>query len=101
VLSGLKEGKNAGDVIKKLMTDPAMKKLGGKVASFVNKLAKDPWSTEKLPKFSGPADEQKAADNFKLLSGKKYPAIDIVMEETSAEKKAEFAIPGRPAILLS
>ncbi len=101
VIEGLKEGKHAGDVIKKLMADPAMKKLGGKVAGFVNKLAKDPWGTEKLPKFKGQTDELEAAGNFKLLSGKKYPAIEIVAEESSAEKKAEMAIPGRPAIIIS
>jgi leucyl-tRNA synthetase len=101
VVAGLKEGKNAGDVIKKLMADPAMKKLGGKVAGFVNKLAKDPWGTEKLPKFAAQADEVAAAGNFKLLSGKKYKTIEIVAEESSVEKKAEMAIPGRPAILIS
>ncbi len=101
VIAGLKEGKNAGDVIKQLMANPAMKKLGGKVAGFVNKLAKDPWGTEKLPKFAGQAEELVAAGNFKLLSGKKYPAIEIATEEASSEKKAEQAIPGRPAIIIS
>nr|MDO8110305.1 class I tRNA ligase family protein [Candidatus Sigynarchaeota archaeon] len=97
----LKETKNPGGAIKQLMADPAMKKLGGKVPAFVNKLAKDPYAIERLPQFATQDDEIAAAENFKLLSGKKFPAIDIVKEEDSAEKKAELAVPGRPAIIIT
>ena len=51
VLSDLKEGKNPGEIIKSLMGDDDMKKLGKKVPTLVNKLAKDPWSFEKFMKF--------------------------------------------------
>jgi leucyl-tRNA synthetase len=99
VLTMLKEGKKTGDAIKQLMIDPELKKLGKSIPAFVNKIAKDPWGIEKYPRFASQDDELAAAE-AKLLSGKKF-SIEIVKEEESTEKKAEQAIPGRPAIVIS
>lgn len=100
VLALLKEGKKTGDAIKQLMTDPELKKLGKFIPAFVNKIAKDPWGIEKYPRFTSQDDEFAAAEDAKLLSGKKF-SIEIVKEEESTENKAEQAIPGRPAIIIS
>jgi leucyl-tRNA synthetase len=98
-LSMLKEGKNSGEVIKQLMADSALKKLGKAIPTFINKIAKDPWGIAYL-RFSSQEEELRAVSDVKLLSGKKFN-IEIVNEEESAEKKAEQAIPGRPAIIIS
>ncbi|HME51627.1 MAG TPA: leucine--tRNA ligase [Candidatus Lokiarchaeia archaeon] len=100
VLTSLKEGKNTGEVIKQLMVDPDLKKLGKAIPAFINKIAKDPWGIEKFPRFISQDEELKAASDVKLLSGKKFN-IEVVNEEESTEKKAEQAIPGRPAIIIS
>ncbi|MFX0100840.1 MAG: leucine--tRNA ligase [Candidatus Hodarchaeota archaeon] len=101
VLSDLKDGKNPGEIIKGLMVDDEMKKLGKKVPALVNKLSKDPWSFEKYMKFKNVDEELTIMKEIEVLLAKKFMIdMEVVKEEESKVKKASLALPGRPAIMI-
>jgi leucyl-tRNA synthetase len=96
----LKEQTPVGTVIKALMADPELKTLGKAIPDFVGKLAKDPFSIS--THFADQEAELKANEDIKAMLAKKFGVeVEILSQEDSSEKKADQAIPGRPAIILA
>lgn len=100
-LAAVKQGKQQGDIIKDVMTIDGMKARGKLVSSMVGKIARESWNYEQHGAFTDQATEMAVMEKVRLLLSKKHAAsIILVKEEASTEKKAELAMPGRPAIII-
>lgn len=92
----LKDKKN---LIKRLMQDESMRKIGKDVASFAQSLLKSPILSEIIPRDHMMTLLQEASD---FLATYYQCEVDIVMEEDvqKTQPRAKFATPSRVAIVL-
>ena len=86
------------NAMKKIMSDPEMRKHGKAVSKFVQKLIKEPM----LPPVRSKEQEFEALREIKSFLEKHFGAkIQVIHEEDSDNKRAELAIPGRVGIAFS
>ena len=91
--------RNTGDIMKKMMANPAFKKYGQDIAKQIPRLVADP---SKLPQFeSSQTIEEKALHESSYLIADEFKcSVEILLEPQSKEAKAKQSFPGKPAIVV-
>jgi hypothetical protein len=96
----LEETINQGEIMKKLMKNNDFKKYGSKISMFVNRILRN---IGKYPKFTISSDEEFQFFNEikSIIESKHNCKVDIIFEKDSDQQKANQALPGKPAIVIS
>ena len=91
--------RNQGEILKEIMKDSELKPHGKFISQIVTKVLKN---VGKYSKISLTQNEEKSFfTDIKLIIEKKYNSpVEIIIEEDSKEKKANQALPGRPALII-
>ncbi len=99
VRTALKETRNAGDILKKIMAVENLKKQGQDIAKLVPKLVQDPG---KLPEETIGREDEWAAleESLKLMREEFGCDVVLIKAEESKEQKARSALPGKPGVLV-
>jgi leucyl-tRNA synthetase len=100
LMSLLDETRNQGELMKKLMKEADLKPHGKDISQHLAKILKNVGKYSKISLSS--EDEYQFFQEIKpILSNKYQCSIQVAYETESKEKKANQALPGRPAIILS
>ncbi|MEK6899900.1 MAG: class I tRNA ligase family protein, partial [Nanoarchaeota archaeon] len=94
----IKVTRNAGEIMKRVLSEEKMKMKGKEISSIVLNLVKD---TSKIPVMvTSQNDELSALLESKKFLEKEYGCdIKIIIAEDSQHQKARSAMPGKPGIL--
>ncbi|MFX1487823.1 MAG: leucine--tRNA ligase [Promethearchaeota archaeon] len=100
VMKLLKNTKDQGEIMKKLMQNANFKKRSKLISNFVGKILKN---VGKYPKYTLSSIEE--FEFFKEITPvieKKFASkVEVIFENESKEQKASQSLPGKPAILIS
>jgi hypothetical protein len=100
LMSLLDETRNQGEMMKKLMKESDLKPHGKDISQHLAKILKNVGKYSKISLLS--QEEYQFFQEIKPILEKKYQCeVNIVSEKDSKEKKADQALPGRPAIVMS
>jgi leucyl-tRNA synthetase len=100
LIDSLETTKNQGKIMANIMKHEDLKPHGKFISQTVSKVLKN------IGKYSAnvlsPDEEYEFFNEIASVYGEKYDAeIQVQKEETSSEKKAEVALPGRPALIIN
>ena len=100
LMSLLDETRNQGELMKKIMKESDLKPHGKDISQHMAKILKNVGKYSKISLLS--QEEYQFFQEIKPILEKKYQCeVNIVSEKDSKEKKANQALPGRPAIVIS
>ena len=100
LMSLLNETRNQGELMKKLMKEADLKPHGKDISQHLAKILKNVGKYSKIS-LSSENEYQFFQEIKPILSNKYQCSIQVAYETESKEKKANQALPGRPAIILS
>jgi leucyl-tRNA synthetase len=96
----IEETKNQGEIMKSVMQDETLKKHGKSISRMVTQILKN---IGKYSKFTLTSEKEfQFFNEIKLILEKKFTTkIDLFYEKNSTQQKANQALPGKPAIIIS
>ena len=100
ISSALKESRDVGTVMKKVLEKKELKMRGQEVSALVQKMLKDPKKMAEivLNQEKEIVALENAKEKISLMT--KTPSIVVLKSQDSSEQKARQSMPGKPALLI-